>query len=369
MLVDPALSESAGTLSPAEGRAVFYDLSRDELATFLAERTGSTTYRSTQIFEWVYGKGVTDFAQMSNVARSMREQCRGLFEFPEAKILSRQISRDGTRKYLFEVSPGRVVESVMIKQPARMTLCVSSQIGCAMKCAFCRTGTMGLKGNLRTSEIIAQVLGVIKDAQNFGDKFSNMVFMGMGEPLHNLENVARAVRILTDHFGLSIPGRKITVSTVGLVPAIQKFGAMGLDANLAVSLNATTDQVRSKIMPINKRFPIDVLLQTLEELPRRSRRKITIEYVMLAGVNDSDDDLRRLPKLLRKIPSKLNLIPYNTNADLGFDAPERAEVMRWHKWLNDNGMDTTVRWSKGQDIQAACGQLAVEKETAAVALA
>lgn len=337
----------------------FFNFSREELAQLLEERFGASAYRATQLFQWVYRQGVRDIAAMSNLAKDFRESLRDFFKFPLPPIVTRQISNDGTRKYLFELEHGSHIESVMIKQPQRMTLCVSSQVGCGMACAFCRTGTMGFHRNLSTSEIVRQVLGVIEDAKNFDDMFQNIVFMGMGEPLHNYDGVVRAVQILTDPQGLAIPPRKITISSVGLVPAIKKFGESGVDANLAISLNATTDIVRSEIMPINKAYPIRVLLDTLREIPAKRRKKITIEYVMLAGVNDSDADMRRLPKLVEGLPVKVNLIPYNENAGLGFKTPAREQIHAWQDYLTRYGLNTTVRWSKGQDIDAACGQLAV----------
>jgi len=217
---------------------------------------------------------------------------------------------------------------------------------------------MGLKRNLSASEIIRQVLAVIEDAKNFGDMFQNIVFMGMGEPLHNYKPLMAALEILKDPHGLNISGRKITVSSVGLVPAIERFGKSGVEVNLAISLNATTDQVRREIMPITKAYPISDLLQCLKNFPLRKRKRITIEYVMLSGVNDSKEDLQRLPLLLRGIPVKINLIPYNNNAELGFKAPSKELLLAWQDRLLRSGIETTIRWSKGSDIKAACGQLA-----------
>lgn len=354
----PILSQSTGAAS--DPRIDFFTLSQEDLAALFKERFGEPAYRAKQVFQWVYRRGVTDLTAMTNVKRELREALAELFVFPEATIVDRQLSSDGTRKYLFEVAPGDTVESVMIKQPTRMTLCVSSQIGCGMACAFCRTGTMGFRRHLSTAEIVRQVRAVIKDAEHFGDMFQNIVFMGMGEPLHNFKGVTTALKILTDPDGFNLSTRKITVSTVGLVPAIERFGASGIDVNLAVSLNATTDEVRDDIMPVNRTFPIERLLATLRAFPLKSRRRITIEYVMLAGVNDTREDLERLPRLLRGIPSKINLIPYNENAGLGFKAPTSEQVRLWHRALLDKGLNTTVRWSKGADISAACGQLAVK---------
>jgi 23S rRNA (adenine2503-C2)-methyltransferase len=343
----------------AIGSQDFFDLTRDEMSKLLEEQFGVKPYRATQLFQWVYRHGVRDLSKMDSLGKEFRSILSGFFSFPLPPIVSRQLSSDGTRKYLFELDHGSHIESVMIKQPKRMTLCVSSQVGCGMACAFCRTGTMGFHRNLSTSEIVRQVLGVIEDAKNFNDMFQNIVFMGMGEPLHNFAGVTRAVQILTDPQGLAIPPRKITISSVGLVPAIKKFGESGTDANLAISLNATTDEVRSQIMPINKNFPIRVLLETLRDIPAKRRKKITIEYVMLAGINDTDADMRRLPRLVEGLPVKVNLIPYNENAGLGFKTPTEEVIHAWQDFLTHKGLNTTIRWSKGRDIDAACGQLAV----------
>ena len=336
----------------------FYNFSFSELAELLENEFGATRFRATQLFEWVYRKGVTDLELMTNISRELRQRLAQRFSFPKASIHQRMISVDGTRKYLFEVEGGDLVESVMIKQPNRMTLCVSSQVGCAMGCRFCRTGTMGLKRSLSTSEIIQQVNGVIEDAKNFGDSFSNIVFMGMGEPLHNFDGVTRAVKILTDPKGFGMSPRKVTVSTVGLVPAIRKLAKSDVSVSLAVSLNSTTDEIRSQVMPINDRFPISELLDAIREFPVGPRKKVTIEYVMLGGLNDTKEDMQRLAKMMRGMPVKINLIPYNDNAGLGFDSPAKEWVHTWQRYLNTQGLQAFIRWSKGADIAAACGQLA-----------
>jgi 23S rRNA (adenine2503-C2)-methyltransferase len=348
----------------SEASRDFFNYSYSELAELLKTNFGASTFRATQLFEWVYRKGVTDLDMMTNISRDLRAKLAEFFVFPKARIADRQISIDGTRKYLFEVEQGDLVESVMIKQPNRMTLCVSSQVGCAMGCKFCRTGTMGLKRSLSTSEILRQVNGVIEDAKNFGDSFQNIVFMGMGEPLHNFDGVTRAVRNLTDRHGYGMSPRKVTVSTVGLVPAIRKLAASDVSVSLAVSLNGTTDETRSKIMPINDRFPIAELLDAVKDFPVGPRKKVTIEYVMLGGITDTEDDMRRLSKMMRGLPVKINLIPYNDNAGLGFKSPDRDWVFTWQRYLNSQGQQAFIRWSKGADIAAACGQLATESKKA-----
>jgi 23S rRNA (adenine2503-C2)-methyltransferase len=221
---------------------------------------------------------------------------------------------------------------------------------------------MGLKRSLSTSEIIRQVRGVLEDAKNFGDSFSNIVFMGMGEPLHNFDGVTRAVKLLTDPIGFGMSPRKVTVSTVGLVPAIRKLAASDVSVSLAVSLNATTDEIRSQVMPINDRFPISELLDAIKAFPVGPRKKVTIEYVMLGGLNDTEDDRKRLAKMMRGMPVKINLIPYNDNAGLGFNSPSREWVYEWQRYMSSQGLQAFIRWSKGADIAAACGQLATNSK-------
>jgi 23S rRNA (adenine2503-C2)-methyltransferase len=244
----------------------FLSYSREQLGEEILSRYGEPNFRATQLFQWFYKRGVADLEQMSDLSKRFREALSVDLRVKKGRIHDRQISSDGTRKYLIEVDNGDLVESVMIKQPRRMTLCVSSQVGCAMGCKFCRTATMGLKRQLTSSEIMRQVMAVIEDAKNFGDMFTNVVFMGLGEPLHNLPNIRTVIKILTDMHGLGIAPRKITVSTVGLVPAIREFGTT-VPANIAISLNATTDEIRSKIMPVNRRYPLDELLSVLREYP------------------------------------------------------------------------------------------------------
>lgn len=335
----------------------FYGLNRGDLEELLSKELGAPKYRAQQLFNWIYRRRITDLLLMTDIGQQSREQLKSLLSFRPTEYAQREVSSDGTRKYLVKVDNDDLVEAVMIKQPTRMTLCVSSQVGCGMGCAFCRTATMGFKRHLSSGEIIQQVLTVIEDAQHFGDMFSNVVFMGMGEPLHNFEGIARAIDVLTDPFALSIAPRKITVSTVGLVPMIKKFPGR-VNANIAVSLNATDNEVRSQIMPMNKAYPIEELLGALREYPSDKRKQITIEYVMLSGVNDRPEDLSRLPKLLKGIQAKVNLIPYNENAGLGFKSPSRDWISTWQNQLKSKGLEVTVRWSKGQDISAACGQLA-----------
>ena len=340
-----------------------------ELALELTSTLGLPPFRARQLIQWVHRRRVKTFDVMTDISMMVREQLAEHYHIGRPEVSTVQLSEDGTRKFLLKLKDGAAVETVLIKQPKRYTLCVSSQVGCAIGCKFCRTGLMGLKRHLTTSEIVGQVL-TVKDyvvehglsLAEDGELFRNIVFMGRGEPLHNYDNVVRAVRLLNDGLGLNFSSRKITVSTSGLVPAIRDFGEQDVPANLAVSLNATTDEVRTALIPINKKYPLEDLLRTLRELPLAGRRRVTMEYVMLSGVNDTDADLGRIPKLLHGIPSKLNLIPYNDNTGLGFKSPSRDTIEKWHKTLLGQGINTTVRWSKGLDISAACGQLASEKD-------
>lgn len=353
----PAASSVDSPLTPIWG------LTLPKLRKFIEEKVGERSYRAIQVFQWLYRQRVSSLAEMSNLGKDVKEAIAKQFSFDIPKIHTRLISVDGTRKYLFEVDGGDLVESVMIKQPNRMTLCVSSQVGCALGCKFCKTGTMGLKRNLGSHEIIGQVMGVIRDAANFNDMFTNIVFMGMGEPLHNYDNVTDALRILRDPEGLNMSARKITISSAGLAPALERFGKeTDVDASLAISLNATTNEVRSKVMPINNRYPLEVLLETLKNYPLGKREQITMEYVMLGGVNDTPEDLKRLPKLLHGLKAKVNLIPYNFNNGLGFESPREDLPQKWQVELNKQGIVATIRWSKGQDISAACGQLVTDSK-------
>ena len=342
---------------------------RDELGAILESEFNLPGYRAKQLIQWLYRYRVRSFEDMTNISKDLRNKLTEHFRIFRPDLETVQVSRDGSRKFLFRMEDGSLIESVLIKQPTRFTLCISSQVGCAIACQFCRTGKMGLKRHLETREIIGQVLAVqdaieeLKQSENPPEQFQNIVFMGMGEPFHNLDNVIRTVKLLNDEMGVNFSSRKITVSTSGLVPAIREFGNAFSEtggANLAISLNATTDEIRTEVMPINKRWPLEDLIGALKDFPLRSRKRITIEYVMLKGVNDSDADLDRLPKILKGIPVKINLIPYNNNSGLGFESSEESTVNRWQRVLLDRGMNATVRWSKANDISGACGQLATE---------
>jgi len=337
-----------------------FNFEREALCSALNESLDASNYRGTQVFEALYKNLKSNLDDVSNIPKDIKEHLKTNYDTSLLKILSKKTSSDGSIKYLFKLPSGPKIETVLIKQEKRMTLCVSSQYGCGMGCTFCMTGTMGFLGNLTTAEIILQVLTVMHDTEEFRTSFSNIVFMGMGEPLHNYKAVTAALRILLDPKGLAFPPRRITISSVGLVPAIKRFSNEGINVNLAISLNASDNDTRNKIMPINKNFPIEVLIDTIKGFPLQGRKKVTIEYVMLSGVNDTKDDLLRLKKIIEPIRAKVNLIPYNENTGLGFKSPNKSWINHWSNELNRAGFSTTVRWSKGKDIDAACGQLSVK---------
>ena len=346
------------------------DFDREELSEELVRELGVKPFRARQIIQWIYKRRVRSFDEMTDINKELREKLSSMYEIYRPEIDTVQLSKDGTRKYLMRLRDGKLVETVLICQPKRYTLCISSQVGCAIGCKFCRTGLMGLTRHLDTHEIIGQVLRVQDHIDELRqnpppgepvpEQFLNIVFMGMGEPLHNFENVVRAANLLNDGIGSNFSKRKVTISTSGLVPRIKELGELNIPVALAVSLNSTTNETRDQLIPINKKYPLEDLLATLRAFPLHGRMRVTLEYVMLHGVNDTLEDLDRLPKIIRGIPAKINLIPYNENAGLGFKGPPESWVQKWQKTLLDQGINATVRWSKGQDISAACGQLATE---------
>lgn len=379
------------SLTQTDLRALILPLSRDEK---------QARYRSKQIFNWVYQRGVCDWNQMTDLSKPLRQW---LIENIEIFRLVERVSQqalDGTHKFLWTLPDQKTIESVIIpaalkeKGPdewgnvidprestaspktgmpagarfagrkvnsmqaqlsesnwARLTACISSQVGCAMACKFCLTGVQGLDRHLQTHEIVTQVHELRMRAP-----ITNIVFMGMGEPMHNFENVAKACEILLDTDGLNFSKRKVTVSSSGLVPQIEALGKR-VDVSLAISLNATTDEIRSQIMPVNRKWPLAELMRACREYPLGPHRRITFEYVLLQGVNDSLEDAARIVQLTRGIPSKINLIPFNEHPGSDFKRPTDAVVSQFQRYLLDRGIVTTVRISRGRDILAACGQL------------
>ncbi len=344
-------------------------MSLEELTELVAS-LGERSYRARQLYQWVHRRLATDFEQMTDLPKALRKALAERATLTPLEKDAEQRSVDGTIKYRFRTRDGRLIESVYMPSEDRKTLCVSTQAGCAMGCTFCATATLGLQRNLTAGEIVAQVHAVNREVrrnEGFDDStrpLTNLVFMGMGEPLHNFENLKAALGVLQSEDGPNFSHRHITVSTVGLVPMIERFG-QETDVKLAISLNATTDELRDRIMPVNRKWNIAALLEACRKLPLRQGRRITFEYVLMRNVNDSDEDARRLVELLRGLPAKVNLIPYNENPMLSFrtTADERAEAFR--AILLDGHVAAFIRKNRGRDIAAACGQLANRPERGA----
>ncbi len=351
---------------------------------------GLEGYRGDQIFRWIHARGIADFSAMTDLGKELRVRLAERAKIGQLAVDVVQEARDGTRKLRFQTHDGRAIESVLIpggdasapededeeesaggelfpRRP-KLTQCISSQVGCALDCRFCATATLGFGRQLDAGEIVDQVYraralvaGLASDdpmLQAGAPQVTNIVYMGMGEPLHNLKEVVRSIQILGDSQGMNFSPRRITVSTAGLVPAMAKFGEARTRANLAISLNATTDEVRDEIMPINRKWNIASLLSAARGFPLQRRRRITFEYVLLDGVNDSANDADRLPTLLRGIPAKVNLIPWNPHPLAPYRRPSEIAVERFQTALRDGGLPVYVRRPRGDDIDAACGQLA-----------
>lgn len=316
-------------------------------------------YRAGQILRWIYQKQAESFDVMTDLARDRRELLSAYFSINRLEIVKTLVASDGTKKFLFQCADNTRIETVLIPERDRFTLCVSSQAGCAMGCKFCCTANMGLTRNLEAYEIISQVRDVQAKMEN-PYKLTNIVFMGMGEPLANYENVRQAIDVITDRDrGLCFSGRRVTVSTAGLIPNMASLGR-DTRANLAISLNAADNKTRDSIMPINKRYPIEILMDACKNFPLRGGRRITFEYVLIKGVNDSPESARDLSKLLTNLPAKINLIPYNPHKNSPFARPEDQTIARFQQILLDKNYTTIIRNSKGGDIAAACGQLTGE---------
>jgi 23S rRNA (adenine2503-C2)-methyltransferase len=330
-------------------------LLRDEAEALMAE-LGQSRYRGRQLFQWVQARRATNLGAMTTLPRTLRATLAERISVSRPVVVREQRAADGTRKVLFGLRDGEEIESVLIPDEDRLTACVSTQVGCALACRFCLTGLMGMRRNLTAAEIVGEVLA-LQDSLEPGTRISNMVLMGMGEPLLNFRAVERALRILCDEYGAGFSPRRITLSTAGHVPGIRKLAASDLGVNLAVSLNATTDAIRDRLMPINKRWPIAELLEACRAYPLPQRRRLTFEYVMLDGVNDSAEDAQRLARLLRGIRGKINLIPFNATPDLPDRPSPHERIEAFQRILCNAHLTATIRESRGQDISAACGML------------
>jgi len=330
------------------------DLTLDELRNEMSA-LGEPPYRAVQAFTRLYKRGALCFDQFAEFPKPLREKMAGRFAIGRLELEGVFEARDQTRKYLFRLADGEFIESVLITSSSRQTVCLSTQVGCKFGCVFCASGRRGFVRDLTPSEITGQVL-YLRDILEIG--LTNVVFMGMGEPLDNLLNLEKAVRILNAPEGLGLAARRMTVSTSGLVPGIERLAAMGLPINLSISLHAPTDAQRNRLMPVNKKYPLAVLLRAGEEYRTKGGRMITFEYVLLAGVNDTAGDAERLARIVRRLRAKVNLIPFSPIPGLEFAPPSEAAQLRFLQALEKGGARATLRQSKGKDIQAACGQLA-----------
>jgi 23S rRNA (adenine2503-C2)-methyltransferase len=329
----------------------------------LVERLGAERFHAGQIYRWIHQRGVSAFDRMTDLARPLRATLAEHTRISTPRLARKDVSTDGTTKYLFELADGSRIESVFIPDTPSQTFCISSQVGCAMQCAFCLTGRMGLVRNLTAGEIVGQVRVLAADLHMLATPF-NIVLMGMGEPLHNYDETMKALRMLAAKEGLGLPPRRVTLSTVGLVPAIERLANEPLMPNLAISLHATEKAQRDGLVPINRKYGLEALLDACRRFPVKKRNRITFEYVLLAGVNDTPDDARRLVRLLSGIRGKVNLLPLNAAPGIPFERPSDERVNTFARMLAERGLTVSVRKSRGRDIRAACGQLIVEGETA-----
>ncbi|MGH9410784.1 MAG: 23S rRNA (adenine(2503)-C(2))-methyltransferase RlmN [Vicinamibacterales bacterium] len=349
------------------------DLAGLELAELeqTLESMGHPRFHARQIYQWMHKRAVADFASMTDLGRDLRAALAASCRVSMPEIERREQSADGTTKFLLRLEDGRFIESVFIPDTPAMTFCVSTQVGCAMACGFCLTGRMGIVRNLTAAEISGQVRVLARELDMLQRPF-NIVLMGMGEPLHNYDETMKALRMLADEHGLGVSPRRMTLSTVGVLPALERLATEPLMPNLAVSLHATTEEQRDLLVPINRKYRLKELLDACRRFPVKRRSRITFEYVMLKDVNDTDEDARRLVRLLNGIKSKVNLLPLNEAAGIPYERPSDARVNRFASILAERGAIVSVRKSRGRDIRAACGQLITEsarQKTPAQALA
>ncbi len=344
------------TYRNADGKIPFYGLTQEALKNFI-QKAGKEKFRAQQIFKWVYDKGINDFDQMMNLSKAFRDDLKQEFDFSLPPVLSHLKSIDGTQKFLFDMGEGNTVEAVLIPSDDRLTLCISSEVGCNMACKFCFTGKQKLKRRLLAHEIVGQFLQV-RSRLPEGFRISNVVFMGMGEPLDNSDEVFKTCDVLHDPWGLNLSRRRITVSTSGLVPEMWKVAANKV--RLAVSLNASNDEIRSQVMPINKKYPIKDLLKACRDYAHETGEKVTIEYVLLKGITDQLEHARELHQLTKNVPCKINIIPFNEHPGAGYERPADDQIVKFQNELVRLGSQVLLRRTMGRDIFAACGQLTSE---------
>ena len=329
-----------------------------ELEQYLASG-GVPRFHARQIFHWIYARGVTDFSEMTDLSRDLRAQLARDLHLSTPAVAGRERSPDGTTKFLLRLDDGHLIEAVFIPDTPAQTFCISTQVGCAMRCAFCLTGKMGIVRNLTAGEIAGQVRVLLRELKMHGQRF-NIVLMGMGEPLHNYDATMKSLRILGNEHGLAVAPRRITLSTVGVLPALERLATEPFMPNLAISLHSTTEEQRDMLVPVNRKHGLKELLDACRKFPLKRRSRITFEYVLLNAVNDTPEDARRLVKLLHGIKAKVNLLPLNEAPGIPFERPSDARVNRFAQILADHGVTVSVRRSRGRDIRAACGQLITE---------
>ncbi|MCK5888505.1 MAG: 23S rRNA (adenine(2503)-C(2))-methyltransferase RlmN [Methylococcales bacterium] len=343
------------TASAKPNQVNLLDFDRKGLSAFFVDM-GEKPFRATQILKWIYQENVIDFDQMTNLSKTLRTYLNEYCTITPPEILIEQVASDGTRKWVIEMHCGNRVESVFIPEDNRGTLCVSSQIGCALACTFCSTAKQGFNRNLSVSEIIGQLYAA---QQRLGaeTRITNVVMMGMGEPLLNFDNVVAAMNLMMDDFTFGLSKRRVTISTSGIVPAMKRLNA-ACDVSMAVSLHAANDELRNELVPVNEKYPLAELMDACREYARQGPRKyITFEYVMLKGINDTVQDARQLLKLLKNVPSKINLIPFNPFPESDYICSSKESILRFRDILYRAGIITTIRKTRGEDIDAACGQL------------
>ncbi len=338
-----------------------YDYSFNDLETLFLEK-GMKKYRAAQLFSWLYRKRVSDFAAMSDLSKDTIAFLSENYEMDPLTLKDRQISRDGTTKFLFQLKDGSLVESVLMHFDYGKSLCVTSQVGCNMGCRFCASGLLKKQRDCTSGEMVGQVMAVQKMLDEQGERLSHVVVMGTGEPFDNYEAVMRFCRTINDDRGLAIGARHITISTCGVVPKIAEFAKEKVQYNLAISLHAPTDELRDQLMPINHAYPLEVLMEALREYQATNNRKLTFEYILLKGVNDSEMHARQLARLLRGMNAYVNLIPYNPVDEHGFQTSEDFVTLHFYDILMKNHVKCTLRQKHGEDIDAACGQLRAKYE-------
>ncbi|MGH9402452.1 MAG: 23S rRNA (adenine(2503)-C(2))-methyltransferase RlmN [Terriglobia bacterium] len=336
-----------------------FGLNRAELEE-LALACGEPRYRGRQLFHGIYGLRREATGSLTDLSKQFRQRLAERFHIALPAVREKFSSHDRAVRYLLELADGQAVESVFMPERDRVTLCISSQAGCAVDCRFCFTALMGLKRNLTAGEIAGQVYAITRDQALRPGARLNVVFMGMGEPLLNFEQVMKAVRLLADQDGMAVPARRMTVSTSGIIPRMRDLGSEPVRPKLAISLNASGNEQRTALMPLNLKYPLDALMEACRAYPLRPRERLTFEYVLLDGVNDTEDDAQRLAGLLRGIRAKVNLIPYNSGSGLPFRPPDFGRVLAFRDVLTRREVDAFIRISRGQDVRAACGQLMLE---------